>query len=143
MPHAILCGNALVLVLDLLHDPPRVFACCVPCAALRCAVAIHSGRLSLQEFVSGCVVLGIRLPREQAERAFREMDVDGGGFILFDEFCAWCVQHQASAGRAHDDEDDDDQEDSDDSDADDEEEGSEESSEDEHLLGSIPDRGAM
>jgi hypothetical protein len=88
-------------------------------------------------------VLGIRLPREQAERAFREMDVDGGGFILFDEFCAWCVQHQASAARADDDEDDDDQEDSDDSDADDEEEGSEESSEDEHLLGSIPDRGAM
>ena len=38
VPHAILCGNALVLVLDLLHDPPRVFACCVPCLpCLPCA----------------------------------------------------------------------------------------------------------
>ncbi len=86
-------------------------------------------------------MLGIRLPRAQAERAFREMDADGGGFILFDEFCAWCVLRQASAGRADDDDDDDDQEDSDDSDADEGE--SSEESEDEDLLGSIPDRGAM
>lgn len=51
-----------------------------------------SGRLSLQEFKSGCVVLGMRLSREKAEQLFREMDADGGGYVLFDEFCAWCVR---------------------------------------------------
>ena len=49
----------------------------------------------MQEFTSGCVVLGMRLSRGKAEQMFREMDVDGGGYVMFDEFCAWCVR-QAS-----------------------------------------------
>ena len=43
-----------------------------------------------------CVVLGMRLSRAEAKQIFREMDTDGAGYVLFDEFCAWCVTQEAS-----------------------------------------------
>ena len=100
-----------------------------------------AGRLSLQEFTSGCVVLGMRLSRGKAAQLFREMDVDGGGYVLFDEFCTWCVRQaclddDSSEGEEENEEEDhhsdvvgDDEEDEEDEDAD--------------LYGATPDRGAM
>ena len=49
-------------------------------------------RLSKDEFVSGCVVMGVDIARSEAELEFAEMDENGGGYVLFDEFCAWCAR---------------------------------------------------
>jgi hypothetical protein len=69
------------------------------------------------------------------------MDVDGGGYVLFDEFCTWCVRQaclddDSSEGEEENEEEDhhsdvvgDDEEDEEDEDAD--------------LYGAAPDRGAM
>ena len=51
----------------------------------------HDQRLDLQEFKHGCAVLGIRLKHGEAESEFAAMDDNGGGFVLFDEFCTWCA----------------------------------------------------
>ena len=51
----------------------------------------HDHRLDLQEFKRGCVVLGIRLDYGEGESEFAAMDENGGGFVLFDEFCTWCA----------------------------------------------------
>lgn len=52
----------------------------------------------MQEFTSGCVVLGMRFSRAKAERVFREMD-SNRGYVRFDEFCEWCVRHSGNEGR--------------------------------------------
>ena len=54
-------------------------------------------RLSLEEFHIGCIVLGLRLKKQESTAAFREMDADQGGYVLFDEFCSWCVRHNMAA----------------------------------------------
>ena len=49
-------------------------------------------RLSLEEFRQAVPALqkwGIAVP--DAEEAFRAIDSDGGGMVLFDEFCAWAA----------------------------------------------------
>ena len=51
----------------------------------------HDHRLDLQEFKRGCAVLGIRLDYGEGESEFAAMDENGGGFVLFDEFCTWCA----------------------------------------------------
>ena len=33
--------------------------------------------------------LGLRLKKSQALAEFNEMDANGGGVVLFDEFCVW------------------------------------------------------
>ena len=80
----------------------------------------------------------MRLSRAEAERIFREMDAHGAGYVLFDEFCAWCVTQEASFADEQ-------------SDSDDELSGHEaahsndelEVDEDAELYGATPERGAM
>jgi len=51
-------------------------------------------RLDAQEFIEGCRVVGIEgLSPVELEREFGEIDGNGGGFVLFDEFCSWCAAH--------------------------------------------------
>ena len=46
-------------------------------------------RLDLAEFREGLGLLGFDLSPADAEAEFAAMDGDGGGKILFDEFCVW------------------------------------------------------
>jgi len=43
-------------------------------------------RLGLREFVTGCHLVGGAVV-EDPEKLFRAMDANGGGYVLFDEFC--------------------------------------------------------
>lgn len=43
-------------------------------------------RLGLREFVTGCHLVG-GAKIEDPEKMFRAMDNNGGGYVLFDEFC--------------------------------------------------------
>lgn len=54
----------------------------------------HDHRLTPAEFEQGCATMGIRLTRSSAAAEFAAMDENGGGFILFDEFCHWCARRQ-------------------------------------------------
>ena len=54
----------------------------------------HDHRLTPAEFAEGCATMGIRLTRSAAAAEFALMDENGGGFILFDEFCHWCARRQ-------------------------------------------------
>ena len=49
----------------------------------------HDHRLNPAEFSAGCGKLGIKLSRADAAAEFAAMDENGGGFVLFDEFCSW------------------------------------------------------
>lgn len=53
----------------------------------------HDRRLDLGEFEQASALVGHRLSAREAEAEFAAMDEDGGGFVLFDEFCVWCAQH--------------------------------------------------
>merc|ERR1712166_29079 len=46
-------------------------------------------RLDEGEFIDGLDKLGMNLPEDEAKDAFAEMDANGGGIVLFDEFCIW------------------------------------------------------
>ena len=48
------------------------------------------GRLDLAEFKDSCAVLGIGLSPAEAAQEFAKCDADGGGKVLFEEFCTWC-----------------------------------------------------
>ena len=61
----------------------------------------HDRRITPEEFANGCGVIGLPLSAEEADEEFVQLDANGGGFILFDEFCSW-------AARRHIGEDDDD-----------------------------------
>lgn len=56
----------------------------------------HDHRLDLAEFTAGCGLLGIKLSRAEAELEFYACDTDGGGMVLFDEFCSWCAKRQVA-----------------------------------------------
>ena len=47
-------------------------------------------RIDMQEFKAGLENLGIHLSSSEAEDEFNKVD-DGGGQILFDEFCTYCI----------------------------------------------------
>eukprot|EP00667_Euglena_gracilis_P029078 EG_transcript_37994 len=52
----------------------------------------HDHRISLQEFTKGVELLrrwGVTVADPATE--FRRVDRNGGGFILFDEFCEWAI----------------------------------------------------
>ena len=55
----------------------------------------HDHRVSLSEFRLGCQHLGLKISAGQAAEEFGRMDRDGGGFVIFDEFCAWCARRHA------------------------------------------------
>jgi Ca2+-binding EF-hand superfamily protein len=46
-------------------------------------------RVDLGEFISGCCHLNMNLTVQEAEAAFDSIDTNGGGQVLFDEFCLW------------------------------------------------------
>lgn len=46
-------------------------------------------RIDLGEFISGCCHLNMNLTVKEAEEAFDSIDRNGGGQILFNEFCLW------------------------------------------------------
>eukprot|EP00045_Choanoeca_perplexa_P010618 m.109156 g.109156 ORF g.109156 m.109156 type:complete len:772 (-) comp15337_c0_seq4:117-2432(-) len=46
-------------------------------------------RLDLDEFRKGAVHAGLKLSPEQLTQEFQRIDVNNGGLVLFDEFCAW------------------------------------------------------
>jgi hypothetical protein len=52
----------------------------------------HDHRLSQEEFASGCERVGLALSSTELREEFQRCDVDGGGFVLFHEFCSWCVE---------------------------------------------------
>jgi len=52
----------------------------------------HDRRLNPEEFAHGCSVVGLELSAEDAAAEFSKIDTDGGGHILFVEFCTWCVK---------------------------------------------------
>ena len=52
----------------------------------------HDRRLTPDEFAHGCTVVGMELSAEDAEAEFSKIDANGGGHILFGEFCSWCVK---------------------------------------------------
>jgi hypothetical protein len=54
-------------------------------------------RLDLDEFKAGCALLsrwGVAIEPLEAEVTFERMDKNGGGFVLFDEFCDWAIEHR-------------------------------------------------
>lgn len=56
----------------------------------------HDRRLDLAEFAAGCKIVGLEIRPEEAEAEFTRCDADGGGMILFGEFCAWCAARHIS-----------------------------------------------
>eukprot|EP01048_Picozoa_sp_COSAG05_P006558 COSAG05_NODE_433_length_9859_cov_4.471004_1_plen_279_part_00 len=54
-------------------------------------------RLSLEEFMMGSAAVGHPLSHPEARAEFAKMDDNGGGLVLFDEFCRWCVRDQPAS----------------------------------------------
>ena len=54
-------------------------------------------RLSREEFGQGVSALAMKLSPREVAAAFEAMDADGGGYVLFDEFCGWCAKAMVSA----------------------------------------------
>jgi len=46
-------------------------------------------RITMAEFKQGLVILGVGMSDSDAQREFQSIDRNGGGIILFDEFCHW------------------------------------------------------
>jgi len=60
--------------------------------------AIDTGddhRIDVGEFKKGLPLLGLHLSAHDAEATFRQIDRDGGGQLLFEEFCAWLERTHA------------------------------------------------
>jgi len=58
-------------------------------------------RLDVNEFQQGIAALGLQLSPQEAQQEFRKMDTNGGGQVLFVEFCAYvrnriCPDHDKS-----------------------------------------------
>ena len=49
-------------------------------------------RLTEREFAAAAEVIGIKMSTAEAALEFAAMDTNNGGFVLFDEFCAWCAE---------------------------------------------------
>ena len=71
---------------------------------MRCAVRQidldGDRRLTLPEFEKGCASLGMEMSAKQAAAEFALVDGDGGGLILFDEFCRWAARRHAGVTTA-------------------------------------------
>ena len=112
--------------------------------------------LSLEEFKKGCSVCNLDISAADAEAEFAAMDQNGGGFVLFDEFCPWIankhlhpkqtpaqeiepvvLENEVDEEEEDDEEEDDDEEEEDD-DTDDEEQDDEDEDEDQEDVYEIP-----
>lgn len=54
--------------------------------------ASRDRRITFEEFNAGQEQLGLRVQDSQLRSAFSEMDKAGGGYVLFDEFCAYMTK---------------------------------------------------
>eukprot|EP01043_Picozoa_sp_COSAG02_P045610 COSAG02_NODE_4190_length_5645_cov_5.686801_5_plen_736_part_00 len=52
----------------------------------------HDRRITVESFVNGCDAVGLKLSPAEAAAEFKEMDLDGSGVVLFEEFCTFCAQ---------------------------------------------------
>ena len=57
----------------------------------------HDRRITLESFVGGCKAVGLNLSPAEAQREFKQMDLDGSGVVLFEEFCTFCAQKHHGA----------------------------------------------
>ena len=48
----------------------------------------------MEEFAAGCALLGLKLSAGEARKEFEFCDADGGGMVLFEEFCAWIAKRE-------------------------------------------------
>ena len=58
--------------------------------------ASADGRVDLAEFALAVPKLrewGVEICAEDVEKTFREVDADGAGSLLFDEFCDWAIKN--------------------------------------------------
>jgi Ca2+-binding EF-hand superfamily protein len=55
-------------------------------------------RIDLTEFKLGCGTIGIDMTETEMEAEFALIDANGGGLVLFDEFCAWAARRSVSIG---------------------------------------------
>jgi len=46
-------------------------------------------RITLNEMKKGCSLMGLRMSDREVQQEFEKMDANGGGLVLFDEFCDW------------------------------------------------------
>jgi Ca2+-binding EF-hand superfamily protein len=49
-------------------------------------------RLDAGEFMSGCSVVGVEGSAAELTEEFGRLDVNGDGYVLFDDFCTWCAR---------------------------------------------------
>lgn len=56
------------------------------------------GRLDVNEFHDGAQMLGLDVTWAATVEEFGAMDEDGGGTVMFDEFCAWCARRGVPKG---------------------------------------------
>ena len=64
----------------------------------------HDRRLSFEEFKNASALVGHPMSEEEASSEFIRMDEDGGGVVLFDEFCVWCAHRHIGDGFEDEDE---------------------------------------
>jgi Ca2+-binding EF-hand superfamily protein len=57
----------------------------------------HDRRLDADEFAHGCEILGMNLGPKKARAEFDRCDVDGGGMVLFGEFCTWAAERHVDS----------------------------------------------
>jgi len=57
-------------------------------------------RIDFEEFLAALPQMGMQLSNAQARQMFEEIDENGGGQILFDEFCTYCARLKASESAA-------------------------------------------
>mmetsp|Transcript_33855 Transcript_33855/g.40945 ORF Transcript_33855/g.40945 Transcript_33855/m.40945 type:complete len:225 (-) Transcript_33855:417-1091(-) len=51
----------------------------------------HDRKMSRDEWLSGCSVVGVDASKKEAAEKFDEIDQNNGGTVLFKEFCAFCA----------------------------------------------------
>ena len=56
----------------------------------------HDRRIEVDEFMTGCKAVGLKISPAEAEAQFQEMDLDGSGVVLFEEFCTFCAKKHLS-----------------------------------------------
>ncbi|CAG8482243.1 6532_t:CDS:2 [Rhizophagus irregularis] len=58
----------------------------------------NDNRISLQEFKQGHKIMGLEgLSNQELKKAFDEIDVNHGGYILFDEFCMYAAKKKLNS----------------------------------------------
>eukprot|EP00053_Salpingoeca_punica_P023361 m.9755 g.9755 ORF g.9755 m.9755 type:complete len:190 (-) comp5033_c0_seq1:288-857(-) len=55
-------------------------------------------RIDLGEFKKGTKKLGMKLSDADAAAAFKQIDKNGGGQVLFEEFCEWLAEQHCPVG---------------------------------------------